>query len=145
MIFMAPCGLCSGAHKPSPEFYAWPLGLAMTNAAAQAPTLKQAVQSGLAASPAIRAAQSAFPAIEGGARRSARAFLEQPSGFAAGGCARQLSSERTGREFSLGTRPVADIRNVGRQRLRRASATAARAHAEHNVNEVRAQTAVLTA
>ncbi len=116
------------------------IGFVALNADAQPVTLEQAVQQALAASPAIRAAQAAFPAIEGELAEARAPLWNNP----------QISAERGSRDTSQTVGPTVSSREWavglsqtfetgGQQRLRRETGTSARAAAEQNVNEVRAQ------
>lgn len=116
-------------------------GFAAGNASAQALTLEQAVQRGLDASPAVRAARAAFAAIEGEAAEARAPFWNNP----------EISTQLGARDSRQASGPTANSRDwgvglsqtlevVGRQRLRREIAAQEREAAEQNVNEVRAQT-----
>ncbi len=116
------------------------LSISMSTAATAQPlTLEQAVHRALAASPTIKAAQAAFPAIEGELAEARAPFWNNPQVSAEVG--RRDSREAAGpatssRDWGFGLSQTFEI--AERQRLRRQSATRERAAAQENVNEVRA-------
>lgn len=109
--------------------------------AAQPLTLGQAVERALASSPAIRSAQSNFPAIEGELAEARVPFFNNPqvSGELGSRDSRPQGGS-TGRSANWGVGLSQTFEIAGQQRLRRASALQSREAAEQNVNEVRAQT-----
>lgn len=110
------------------------------SAGAQALTLEQAVQRGLSASPAIRAAEAAFPAIEGELAEARAPLFNNPqiSGEFGSRDASQAGGPNTrSREWAVGLSQTFEI--AGQQRLRRETILNARAAAGQSLNEVRAQ------
>ena len=108
---------------------------------AQPLTLDQAIERALASSPAIRTAESRFPALEGELAEARAPFWNNPeaSGEFGSRRARQpaAGAERS-REWAVGVSQTFEI--AGQQRLRRDAAMQSREAAEQNLNEIRAQT-----
>lgn len=115
--------------------------LFMATAQAQSLTLGQAIERALASSPAIRAAESNFPALEGELAEARALFWNNPqvSGELGSRDARQPAgpTDRS-REWAVGFSQAFEI--AGQQRLRRETVMQSREAAEQNVHEVRAQT-----
>lgn len=110
------------------------------SASAQPLTLDQALERALSTSPAIRAAQAALPAIEGELAEARAPLFNNPqiSGeYGTRDTAQAGAPSMRDRDWAVAFSQTFEI--AGQQRLRRESGLSARAAAEHNVNEVRAQ------